>query len=188
MDKNILLIGRNPAILTNLASALVAEGFSVKITNRVEQASQDFDAAGVDLIAFGRGVDAVTNAVLKASFSGQNPAVLFVDGLAPVIPLLVKQIKLALADNSVSEKILTNFSCEATNGLHIYITTALPCQLTIELYQLDAVHYTQRKTLISEFVTAGSHTFRVENGPATQSTLNFLVAEVANLDLAVLPL
>lgn len=188
MDKRILLIGRNPAILTSLASALTEEGFVVKTTSRVEQASQDFNAADFTVIAFGRGVDAVTNTALRTSFFDQNPTVRFVDGLAPVIPLLVKQIKLALSDKQATEQILTDFSYEDTNPPRIHITAAAPCRVSVDLYQLDAVHHTQQKTLVSEFVTAGNHTFPIEDWSDKHSTLNFLVAEADNSDLLVLPL
>lgn len=188
MDKRILLIGRNPAILASLASALTEEGFVVKTTNRVEQASQDFNAADFTVIAFGRGVDGATNAALRASFLEQNPAIRFVDGLAPVIPLLVKQIKLALSDKQGTEQMLTDFSYEDTYPPCIHITAASPCQLSIDLYQLDAVHHTQQKTLVSEFIIVGNHTFPMENWPDIKSTLNFLVAEADNSDLLVLPL
>lgn len=53
MNKKILLIGRNLNVLASLAEALIHEGFVVKTTNLVERASQDFDAAEFDLIAFG---------------------------------------------------------------------------------------------------------------------------------------
>lgn len=188
MNKNVLLIGRNPNVLANLANALMHEGFVVKTTNLVEQASQDFSGADFDLIAFGRGVDEETNALLRANFSNQNPNIIFVDGLAPVIPLLVKQINVALSDKSVTENLITDFSYQQTERLQVNISTAIDCQLTIDLYQLDAVHHTQQKTLISAFVTAGNHTFLMDDLPNRTSTINFLVAEVADLDLAVIPL
>ncbi|MVM30630.1 hypothetical protein GO755_11365 [Spirosoma sp. HMF4905] len=188
MDKKILLIGRNPSVLTNLASALINEGFVVKATSVIEQASQDFNAIDFDVVAFGRGVDAATNTMLKASFLSQNPAILFVDGLAPVISLLVKQIKLAIAGKSVAEKVITSFSYEQTAPLRINVSTRIDCQLTIDLYQLDAIHTTQQKTIVSKFIKAGNHIFPVDAFPDLTSTINFLVAEANNLDLAILQL
>lgn len=188
MSKSVLLIGRNPTVLANLASALTDEGFNVKTTDRVEQAGQDFDAADFDLIAFGRGVDEMTNATLRKTFLAQNPGIYLVDGLAPVIPLLVKQIKLTLADKPSTETVITGFSCQQTESLHIHVATGVDCQLTIDLYQLNAVHTTRQKNLVSEFVSAGDHLFSVNIKPDTDSTINFLVAEVSNLDLAILPL
>jgi hypothetical protein len=188
MSKTVLLIGRNPTVLTNLASALTEEGFSVKTTNRVEPASEDFNAAEFDLIAFGRGVDETTNTFLKANFTAQNPKIIFVDGLAPVIPLLVRQIKLALSGSLLQERILARFSCQQTDPLLLQVTTASACRLIIDLYQLDAVHNTQQKTLVSAFVSAGNHTFSIGLEPEHDSTINFLVAEANNSDLRVLPL
>ncbi|MVM40455.1 hypothetical protein GO730_26970 [Spirosoma sp. HMF3257] len=189
MDKKVLLVGRNPNVLTSLASVLTEEGFAVKTTSLVEQASRDFKATDFDVIAFGRGVDAQTNAMLRAEFAGHNSAILFVDGLAPVIPLLVKQIKLELSDKAVNRHVVTGFSCERTDDtLRINVFTAIDCQLMVDLYQLDTIHTTQRKTLVSEYIEAGKHTFSIESLPDLTSTINFLVAEVADLDLAVLPL
>lgn len=188
MNKKILLIGRNPNVLASLADALTHEGLVVKTTNLVERASQDFDAAEFDLIAFGRGVDEQTNSLLKADFIAQKSSILFVDGLAPITTLLVRQIQLALADRPLAKKVITEFSCQQHERLTIHITVLTDCQLLVDLYQLDAVHHTRQETLVSTFVVAGNHSFSVDLQVDGTSTINFLVAEVANLALAVLPL
>ena len=186
--KRILLSGRNPAVLANLSSALTGEGFEVQTTGLVKQASKQFDAVDFDLIAFGRGVDEETKAVLKADFSTKKPAIHFVDGLAPIIPLLVKQIKQALADTPVENKALLKFTRQPADDLLIEVTVTVACQLSITLYQLDAVHQTEQKTLVSEFIVAGNHTFSIAQVPDTQSAINFLVAETDKQDLLVMPL
>ena len=188
MNKQVLLIGRNPIVLTNLASALTEEGFTVKTTSFVEQASQDFNGADFDLVAFGRGVDETTNTLIRANFLAQNPNVIFVDGLAPVTSLLVQQIKLALTDNVVHEKTLAEFTCQQTDCLRVRATVTAACQLTIDLYQLDALHTTQQRTLVSNFFPAGSHTFSFDIKPEPGSTIKFLAAQANNQDLMVLPL
>lgn len=187
-NKKVLLIGRNPTVLANLESALMDEGFSVETTSLIERASQEFNAADFDLIAFGRGIDAPTNARLRDSFSAQNPTIHFVDGLAPVTSLLVKQIKLTLSEKPGNEQVITGFAGQQKESLQLAVSTSRDCQLTIDLYQLDAVHNTQQKTLISAFVTAGSHTFLLDDLPEMKSTINFVVAEVPDLDLAVVSL
>ncbi|MCX6214863.1 hypothetical protein [Spirosoma sp.] len=188
MAKSILLIGRNPMVLANLASALTAEDFLVQTTDQVEQASDQFNAVDFDLIAFGRGVDEATNASLKANFSAQNPDVVFVDGLAPVVPLLVKQIKQALVSNQTSAKKLIKFTCQQTEQLVVQVTVTAACQLTIDLYRLDAVHTTHQQTLVSSFVMAGNHTFRLNEKADSNSTINFLAASADKAELLVLPL
>ena len=175
-------------VLTSLASALEKESFIVAVTSLVEQADQDFSGTQFDLVAFGRGVDQPTSARLRASFSAQNPAIRFVDGLAPVTALLVKQIKLALSDEGVQEKKLVDFEYQRIGPFQVRIVLTEACQLTIDLYQLDAVHNTQKKTLISQYITAGAHTFQFDDFPDLTSTVNFLVAEAAPFDLAVVSL
>ena len=188
MNKKVLLIGHNPTVLRDLASALSNEGFGVRTTNLVEEASRDFDAADFDLIAFGRGIDETTNTLLKAAFSALSPTVHFVDGLGPVIPLLVRQIKLALSSDETSEKVISAFSCQQADRLAIHITIRVACQLKIDLYQLNAVHQTHQQTLVSSFILAGNHTFSVDKPSSAESTINFLAAETNTGDLAVLPL
>lgn len=186
--KRILLIGRNSTVLANLSSALANEGFEVQTTGLVEQASKLFDAVDFDLIAFGRGIDEETKTVLKADFSTKKPTVHFVDGLAPVTSLLVKQIKQTLANTSAFDKALVRFTRQPADDLLIDVTVTVACQLSITLYQLDAVHRTEQKTLVSEYILAGNHTFRIAWLPSTRSTINFLVAETDKQDLLVMPL
>ena len=187
MNKRVLLIGRNPTVLVQLAAALATEGFAVTTTNHVDLASQEFNAMEFDLIAFGRGVDEKTNAELKADFLAQNKAILLVDGLAPVIPLLAKQIQLALAVRQPTEKMITHISAQVDDRLTIQVSLAAACQLTIDLYQLDAVHHTHQERLVTVFADQGSHSFSVDRTPAG-STIDFLVAEAVDRELAVLPL
>ncbi|GAB3785094.1 hypothetical protein GCM10028818_46240 [Spirosoma horti] len=186
--KRILLIGRNPIVLANLSAALTNEGFEVQTTGLVEQASKQFDAIDFDLIAFGRGIDEEMKALLKADFLTKKPTVHFIDGLAPVTSLLVKQIKQTLANTTAFNKTLIRFVRQPADDLLIDVTVTVACQLSITLYQLDAVHHTEQKTLASEFVIAGNHTFRIANLPSVQSTINFLVAETDKQDLLVMPL
>ncbi|MBD2756967.1 hypothetical protein [Spirosoma validum] len=187
MGKNVLLIGRNPTVLAHLALALTEEGLFVQTTSAVEEASLNFDGADFDLVAFGRGVDEATNALLKAAFSDQNSNLLFVDGLAPVIPLLVKQIKVAFSDQQ-TQKLVTEFVCIQTDCSQVRITVKANCQLTICLYELDATHTTQQKTLVDESVSGGSHTFSLPIQSGSDATIKFLSAEADNRDLMVLPL
>ncbi|QIP11222.1 hypothetical protein G8759_00480 [Spirosoma aureum] len=185
MSKRVLLVGRNAAVLSTLADALTRKGLVVQTTNRVEQASEGFDAADFDLIAFGRGVDESTNVRLKTDFIRQNADILFVDGLAPIIPLLVRQISIALAAETSGESILAQFSYQQPE---IRISVYAACQLKIDLYQLDVVHSTRQQTLISEFIEAGSHTFSTAIAVNNKSSINFLVAEVNTHELAMIAL
>ncbi|MBD2701024.1 hypothetical protein IC229_10295 [Spirosoma sp. BT702] len=187
MRSNVLLIGRNPSVLNDLASALTDEGFNVTTTNLVEQAVQDFDGVDFDLVAFGRGVDEATNHQLRMSFGNQNPKLIFVNGLAPLIPLLVKQIKLAVLGEQAG-KFLTAFVCVSADCKKVRVNVAVSCELTIDLYELDAIHQTTQKRLISESVSAGLHEYSLAIDQNATSTIKFLAAEANELDLLVLPI
>ncbi|GAB3706733.1 hypothetical protein GCM10027592_40470 [Spirosoma flavus] len=185
MSSNVLLIGRNPNVLTNLSSALTEAGFNITTTNFVEQADQDFDGANFDLVAFGRGIDEATNHRLRTNLGTQNPNLIFVDGLAPVIPLLVKQIKLAISGEQAG-KILTEFVRVTEQRARVNVLAS--CELTIDLYELDAIHQTTQKRLVSESVSAGVHEYSLMMDQNATPTIRFLAAEVYDRDLLVLPL
>ena len=129
-------------------------------------------------------MDDQTNAQLRAAFSAQNEQVIFVDGLAPVIPLLVKQLKIALLGASARENILTHFSYKQADPSYVHIMVTTDCRLIITLYQLDAIHTTQIETLVSESVTAGEHKFTVAV-VLQDGTIRFLAAEVDEGELSV---
>lgn len=181
----MLLVGRNPVVLSKLADALTNEGLLVQTTSFVEQASRNFNAAKFDLVAFGRGVDAVTNRQLRADFRAQNPGILFVDGLAPVIPLLTRQISLALSVSVSEENVLTEFGFQQPE---ILVSVSTSCQLKIDLYQLDEIHTTTQRTLVAESVGAGTHLFVADRMSINEGTIHFLTAEVDNRELVVITL
>lgn len=95
----VLLIGRRLSVLEPLAAALSREGIEADFTQDAAGASLRFSANYYDLIAFGRGIDPKERARLRMEFSWQNPEVRYAVGIAPVVPLLVGQIKNALRKN-----------------------------------------------------------------------------------------
>jgi len=186
MRNRVLLIGRNPIILSDLAEALAYEGLLVQTTNQIEQAIETIDGRDFDLIAFGRGVDELTSQRLKHHFLVQNPEMLFVDGLVPIIPLLVKQIMVALATPSSRAENLTCFGYDACEGI-VLVAVDVACQLAVDLYQLDASYSTHQYTLVSERVNAGEYAFPVF--PQIDCTMiNLLTAEVNRSELAIIEL
>ncbi|GAB3502709.1 hypothetical protein GCM10027341_30880 [Spirosoma knui] len=188
MNKKVLLIGRNPGVLSALADALINEKMLVQMTSLVEQADQDFNAADFDLIAFGRGVDEDAKAELKRNFKGQHPGVHFVDGLAPIIPLLVRQITATLAAKPVETNRLVSVSCEQSETIQLCIVARQACRLTVDLYQLDAIHTTRQATLLTRFIEAGSHQFDVDRTLLEDTIASFLLVTADEDEFTVLSL
>jgi N-hydroxyarylamine O-acetyltransferase len=96
--KRILLIGRSALVLEVIAGELKACGFDVDGTTTPDNAPKQFNAKDFDLIAIGGGVDAATNASIKAAFARQHPETYLLDAWAPAA---VRQI-------------IEVFSCEST--------------------------------------------------------------------------
>ncbi|QJW91949.1 hypothetical protein HNV11_22470 [Spirosoma taeanense] len=175
-------------MLALLKEALEDVGLTVFVTDRVEQAAAEFYAADFDLIAFGRGVDEPLNTELRAVFSNQRSDVLFVNGLAPVVPLLVKQILFAMRRKPEVKNVLSDFRYQIAEPITVVVTLTEPTQLTVGIYQLDAEHRTVCKMLVSEFVQAGQHAFPMSIEPDAGATIRFLTAEVDSGELSVLPI
>lgn len=91
-----LLVGRRRGVLDDLALALSQRGHDVVVApSGTSGADVVADAGRVDVVAFGRAVDdAARRAVLDAARS-RNPRAQRVDGLAPIIDLLVAQCEWA---------------------------------------------------------------------------------------------
>ncbi|GAB3555943.1 hypothetical protein [Spirosoma fluminis] len=188
MNKKVLLIGRNPAVLSALAEALINEKMLVETTRLVEQADQDFNAADFDLIAFGRGVDEDTRAGLKRNFKGQHPGVHFVDGLAPIVPLLVRQITTTLAAKPIETNRLVSVNCEQSETIQLYIVVRQACRLTVDLYQLNAIHTTSQSTLFTRYIEAGNHQFDVSRTLLEDTIASFLFVTADEDEFTVLSL
>jgi DNA-binding response OmpR family regulator len=104
--RSVLLIGKRKSVLTRLASELQKEGLSVQWTNNYATAHTDFRPNRFDLIIFGRGVDDRNRLRLQTIYQARNPEIIFLEGIAPIIPLLVHQIRYALLRKKQNERTL----------------------------------------------------------------------------------
>ena len=99
MPDRVLLIGKRAVVLTRLQAALRESGIEADLT-------QDTAGAGrrqlreYDAVAFGRAVGEHDRARMRDAFRAANHAVAFVDGLAPITPLLVAQFEQALGPST----------------------------------------------------------------------------------------
>jgi hypothetical protein len=91
----VLLVGKRAAVLTKLQAALREVGIEDDLTQDVANADRH-QLREYTAIAFGRAVREDARARMKAAFQAGNPSVVFVDGLAPITPLLVAQFEDAL--------------------------------------------------------------------------------------------
>ncbi|WP_027948157.1 arylamine N-acetyltransferase family protein [Litchfieldella anticariensis] len=79
----VLVLGRMPEVLETVTRELAELGVAVQGTTEAESATERFDAAQFDLIAFGRGLVGPLSERLRQGFAQQNPSVRFLDTFAP---------------------------------------------------------------------------------------------------------
>ncbi|GAA2301977.1 oxidoreductase [Streptomyces kunmingensis] len=168
--RRVLLIGARVAVLAKLAAALRTIGIGAEITQ---------DASGVSAeelwtygaVAFGRTVDEHRRAVVRRQFeqAGADPA--YVDGLAPIIPLLVAQIEAALDRSPQEQRRLTRLvAADGEAGLEVTST----CRVQLTSYRLDRLYRTHTHDVFDEVLGPGPHRIPLDS-KATKGEC-FLVA------------
>ncbi|MEV3853624.1 oxidoreductase [Streptomyces sp. NPDC050095] len=168
--RRVLLIGARVAVLAKLAAALRTIGIGAEITH---------DASGVSVeelrtygaVAFGRAVDEGQRALVRRQFEQADADPAYVDGLAPIIPLLVAQIESALDRSPQERRRLTRLvAADGEAGLEVTST----CRVQLTAYRLDRLYRTHTHAVFDEVLQPGKHRIPLDN-KATKGE-SFLVA------------
>ena len=175
----MLLIGKRASVLTRLAEALGAQGLEADCVDEPPRAATD---GSYDVVAFGRAVKATDRERVRKSLSDSDPDVVFVDGYAPIIPLLVAQFEQALDRRPLGRRAIVD---AAVRGGIVDIELRVPCRLRITVYRLDTFYRTHEKTLFDREVEAGAHSASL--GPRTLRARNAFVVIRAGDETAALP-
>ncbi|MER7054247.1 oxidoreductase [Streptomyces sp. NPDC000351] len=151
--RRVLLIGARVALLAKLAASLRTIGIGADITH---------DAAGVPAgelraygaVAFGRAVTEETRTAARRAFADAGVDVAHVDGLAPIVPLLVAQIEHALDRGPAGRRRLTRLTATA-DGADVDVTS--PCRVRLTAYRLDRLHRTHTHEVFDGVLGPGGH-------------------------------
>ncbi|NUK36281.1 oxidoreductase [Streptomyces lunaelactis] len=168
--RRVLLIGARVAVLARLAAALRTIGIGAEITSdAAEVPAEELRTYGA--VAFGRAVGEQERDDVRAAFEGAGADVVYVRGLAPVIPLLVAQIEHALDRSPLERRRLTRLT--AQNGAAgVEVTSA--CRVQLVAYRVDRLHRTHTRELFDGMLEPGEHRIPVD-GRAVKGQ-SFLVA------------
>ncbi|MEV8314229.1 oxidoreductase [Streptomyces sp. NPDC059900] len=151
--RRVLLIGARVAVLAKLAAALRTIGIGAEIAA---------DAAGVPpdelrtygAVVFGHAVSAATREGVRASFDAAGIRVAYVDGLAPIIPLLVAQIEDALDPSPLEQRRLMRLGAvDGTADVEITST----CRVQLIAYRLDRLSRTRVHEVFDGVLDPGEH-------------------------------
>ncbi|MFF3906850.1 oxidoreductase [Streptomyces sp. NPDC001848] len=171
--RRVLLIGARVAVLAKLAAALRTIGIGADITR---------DATGVPAeelrqygaVAFGRAVTADERAAVRRSFEHAGLDVAYVDGLAPIVPLLVAQIEQALDRAPIEQRRLTGLV--TTDGV-AYVEVTSACRVRLTAHRLDRLYRTHTGEVFDGILEPGRH--RVTLDPKAVQGEAFLVARTS---------
>jgi hypothetical protein len=92
-QRSALLIGKSQRVLDHAVAGLRDLGYQAHGTNDFSDITGRFDVANLDLVVFGGQVPADRKAELREEIGAINPQVIFVQGLAGIPGLIVKQVQ-----------------------------------------------------------------------------------------------
>ncbi|MEU0385356.1 oxidoreductase [Streptomyces chartreusis] len=151
--RRVLLIGARVAVLAKLAAALRTIGVGADIAHDADHVPAD-ELRGYGAVAFGPGTGERERAAVRRAFERAEVPVACVDGLAPIVPLLVAQIEHALDRSPLEQRRLTGLT--ATDGeACIEVTSA--CRVTLTGYRLDRLSRFHTHELFDGVLEPGRH-------------------------------
>ncbi|MFD0318467.1 oxidoreductase [Streptomyces flavalbus] len=171
--RRVLLIGARVAVLAKLAAALRTIGVGADITRDAEHVPAD-ELRGYGAVAFGRAVGERERAAVRRAFADAGVDVAYVDGLAPIVPLLVAQIEHALDRSPRERRRLTGLAA-ADGAAEIEVTSA--CRVRLTAYRLDRLYRTHARDLFEGVLDPGRH--RVPLDRRAVKGESYLVARTA---------
>jgi hypothetical protein len=151
--RRVLLIGARVALLAKLAAALRTIGIGADITRDARDVSPD-ELRGYGAVAFGRAVPEEERAAVRRAFERAGVDVAHVDGLAPIVPLLVAQIEHALDRSPAGQRRLTRL---VAAGGEASVEVTSPCRVRLTTYRLDRLHRTHAHEVFDGVLQPGRH-------------------------------
>ncbi|WP_405824438.1 oxidoreductase [Streptomyces sp. NBC_01390] len=156
--RRVLLIGARVAVLAKLAAALRTIGIGADITRDATDVPAD-ELRGYGAVAFGRAIDEEERAAVRRSFERAGVEVAYVDGLAPIVPLLVAQIEHALDRSPPVQRRLTRLVAAAGEaGIEVTST----CRVHLTAYRLDRLSRTHELEVFDGILEPGRHRIPLE--------------------------
>ncbi|MEV0318419.1 oxidoreductase [Streptomyces sp. NPDC050658] len=180
--RRVLLIGARVAVLAKLAAALRTIGVGAEIAADAADVPPD-ELRTYGAVAFGRAVPDATRHAVRAAFEGAGLQVAYVDGLAPIIPLLVAQIEHALDRSPSAQRRLTRLAA-VKGAADVEITST--CRVQLIAYRLDRLSRTQVHEVFEDVLEPGEHRIPLdakatkgESFVVARTTGSVLVAPIA---------
>ena len=171
--RRVLLIGARVALLAKLAAALRTIGIGADIAHDADGVPAD-ELRAYGAVAFGRAITREQRAAVRSSFEQAGVDVVYVEGLAPIVPLLVAQIEHALDRSPAEQRRLTRLVA-ADGEAGVEITS--PCRVRLTAYRLDRLYRTHAHEVFDGVLEPGRH--RIPLDAKAVKGESFVVARTA---------
>ncbi|MER6419987.1 oxidoreductase [Streptomyces sp. NPDC001137] len=171
--RRVLLIGARVAVLAKLAAALRTIGIGADIAHDADGVPAD-ELRAYGAVAFGRAVSQEERTAVRRSFERAGVDVVYVEGLAPIVPLLVAQIEHALDRSPTEQRRLTRLVA-ADGEAGVEVTS--PCRVRLTAYRLDRLYRTHTHEVFDGVLEPGSH--RIALDAKAMKGESFVVARTA---------
>ncbi|MGW0705452.1 oxidoreductase [Streptomyces sp. NPDC002643] len=151
--RRVLLIGARVAVLAKLAAALRAIGIGADMAQDADGVPVE-ELRGYGAVAFGQAVGRADRESVRRAFDRAGVDVAYVDGLAPIIPLLVAQIENALDRSPARQRRLTRL---VASGGQAGIEITSTCRVELTAYRLDRLSRAHTYRFFDGILPAGRH-------------------------------
>ncbi|MFI6208230.1 oxidoreductase [Streptomyces sp. NPDC051041] len=158
--RRVLLVGARVAVLARLAAALRTIGIGADITHDTGDVPAD-ELRGYGAVAFGEAVTEEERRAVRRAFDRAGADVAYVDGLAPIVPVLVAQIEHALERGPWARRRLAGLA--ATDG-EAGVEVTSPCRVRLTAYRLDRLRRTRGHEVFDGVLGPGRHRIALDAG------------------------
>ncbi|CAM5575725.1 hypothetical protein SGLAM104S_09937 [Streptomyces glaucescens] len=148
--RRVLLTGARVALL---AAALRTLGIGAGFAHDAEQVPPE-ELRGYGAVAFGRAAGPEARAAVRRAFARAGVDVAHVDGLAPIVPLLVAQIEHALDPTPAERRRPSRWSPPTARRAS---WPPSPCRVVLTAHRLDRPHRTRTRALFDGVPEPGHH-------------------------------
>ncbi|CAM5455410.1 Oxidoreductase OS=Streptomyces tendae OX=1932 GN=GUR47_02535 PE=4 SV=1 [Streptomyces tendae] len=158
--RRVLLIGARVALLARLAAALRTIGIGADITEDARDVPAE-ELRTYGAVAFGRAVTEDQRIRVRRALADAGADVTHVDGLAPIVPVLVAQIEHALERGPAERRRLSRLTAD---GAAADVEVTSPCRVRLTAYRLDRIHRTHVHEVHDGVLEPGGHRVALDAG------------------------
>jgi hypothetical protein len=177
-QRSVLVLGKSQRVLDDVVGLLRDLDYRAEATNDFNDVIERFDVPAVDLVVFGGQVPADRKGELRDEISTINPHISFVQGLAGIPGLIVKQIQGAFAAERHKAAQAPTFTADDRT---IRITLTEPAHVAVTVWWQTSFVPPDPKsdslTLLDDRLASGDHTLTIPDHVPTSAAFSTVQIE-----------